>query len=113
MPPKIPSPTCTLLNDIIDGIKDLASHCEEEYNSHWDVKHLIGLVEEVRSANSALRENAEYYMEEADRCSAFEEEYESLKADNEYLTNQVSQLEKELKEAEETIENYHTELHGS
>lgn len=96
MPPKMPKNTCPLLDDLIDKVKELASHCEMDYDYTWDLKEIISIIETVREANSDLRENAEYYMEEFERLENIESLYEDLKSDNEYLKDQLLTLEDEL-----------------
>jgi len=91
--------TCPIIDDVvsyIDGFRREFSNDETEV----DFKNALSVLEDVRRANSTLRDwgNEEYNRaEELEKeRDELERENKTLKADVEYYEGKVKELEKEL-----------------
>jgi predicted RNase H-like nuclease (RuvC/YqgF family) len=99
--PTLPRNTCPNIDRVIDFIKEVASENED---LKTDVGRMIDIMEELRGANSMLREVAEDGIEAMDRVSDLEDNVDTLKSEvsqleerNVLLKDQVYELEYELK----------------
>jgi chromosome segregation ATPase len=94
--------TCPKIDSVISSIHSLYLSSEEMSKKEYE--DFEKLMEEIRSANSTLRE---WGNEQCDRAEEFEKDLDNSQREVDYLKNEVeelksevTQLEKDLAEAE-------------
>lgn len=116
-PPSLPRITCPKIDKIISMIEELQAFAPEDDQSYTGnlERSVIELLEEVRQANSDLRENAEHYIEECEklektvaeqerRIDDLADELHDLNEEIKELSNEIENLERNISELESTYE---------
>lgn len=63
--PKIPKPTCPIINQAIQCIRDATADDATPTERDWNVSAAIDHLEEIRAANEQLRAALMYWQEKA------------------------------------------------
>jgi len=98
--------TCPMINNVIDVLNNLDSYdvnnSDELLEMQSEVKKGIEILEQIRSANSDLREwGNDLYCDKED----LEKENDNLKDEVSELQSKISQLESEIDEIQIELDN--------
>lgn len=103
----------------IEDVQNLVEDLKNCISKHYDKKYaceVLGPLEEIRKANSELREYGNYWEERADELKdeveGLEDRLQSVEDDRDSCENQVEELQQEIKELIAYNNELQSELRG-
>lgn len=94
--------TCPLIDEVISAVKSIPAEVYEY--TYWTEKRLIEILEEIRTANSTLRDYGNCLFDDKENL---ESDVDYFKNKKEYLEELVSDMKKEITELEKQLNEIH------
>lgn len=103
------SHTCPKIDEVIEFLNKIDWDLDDEYESNlaYETTKMIEVMEEIRTANSTLRDWGNDMCRERDEVQKDLEYYQSK---NEDLEDEVKELREEVEELEERVTDLEEEL---
>jgi len=95
--------TCPKIDEVISAIDSV----NWDEDSYWDAKTVTEIMEQIRKANSDLRDWGNQMCRERDEL---QDEFDDLKRENDKLQDDVIYYEKQVKELGNKIDSLEDEL---